>query len=230
MIGIIPAAGKAARMAGIPKMLLPTPEGILINVLIARMQEAQIMRSAVYVGINQENSEILRLPNTLFYAVCTDTMSETVLLARKYAKDESVLFGMPDSYWEDTRVYARLTAALDDGAMVAAALFATRPEQRQKLGMCEVQEIEEDWRITSVADKPAQTHLTFAWGALAWTPDFWRHIAPEDPHVGYALQRAVAAGVDARAVFTEGGYWDCGTPDEYFALIRHLTASEVVHG
>lgn len=235
MIGIIPAAGKAERFGGLPKFLLPVPEGHLIGVHCARMKRAGC--DQVFIGSSKENLDILDqfTDNFVYIAEDYSTMSATVLSSLEILIDpdepfdDDCILSMPDTYFEDARTFQRLSNALANGAMVAAALFHARPEQTHKLGMCDVCEYDDEWRITRVVDKPVQTTLTHAWGALAWTPDFWKFIAPEDPHVGYALQRAVAAGVDARPVFMDGGYWDCGTPDEYFALIRHLTG-EPVHG
>jgi hypothetical protein len=102
------------------------------------------------------------------------------------------------------------------------ALFETRPEQRSSLGMCEVAFDAEDEQlhVIHVDDKPDNTHLHLAWGCLAWQPGFWQYIHANDPHVGYALARAVAAGVKVRAYLAYGAYWDCGTSAEYFTLIR----------
>lgn len=224
MIGIIPAAGKAERMGGIPKFLLPVPGGTLINVLANRMIDADL-GVELFALTRRESFEAV-LDNTprlrRLGSLSTQTMSQTVLCGLELAKleevdKENVLFGMPDTYWEAPNVYEQLSAALSD-SIVAAALFRARPGQR--LGMCAT------WRdrITGVIDKPEQTSLKWAWGALAWRPEFWQYIKPDDPHVGFALARAP----EPRAVCFEGNYWDCGTPNEYFHMIRHLTKEAVI--
>lgn len=148
-------------------------------------------------------------------------MTETVLSAYpKYGEKEAVLFGMPDTYIEDERCYAKLVAALAD-CDVAVGVFYTRPEQRDKLGMCRLDE--NTAQVLEVIDKSRAHDLIWAWGALAWKPVFWQYLKPDMPHVGYALNPAIEAGLKVCAVTMEGGYWDCGTPEEYFALIRHLT-------
>lgn len=227
MIGIIPAAGCATRINGIPKYLLPIPGGILIDVLHSRMRAADA--DQVLVGVGPHSSESLRTENRLLYTVNTQTMSETVLAARQHFDDpdESVLFGMPDSYWLDEHVYQRLASDIDNGALVSAALFETSPAQRHKLGMCDVAFDGDDLRITHVVDKPQDTTLHLAWGAMAWRAGFWKYIQPSDPHVGYALHRATEAHQNVRAVLVYGPYFDCGTPEEYFACIRKLTQEKV---
>lgn len=217
-ICIIPAAGKAERMNGIPKMLLPVPGGTLIERLIARMERV----GQVIVGTRPVNYELLAgVCSATVFQTQTQTMSETVLRARSFVMPRTpVALGLPDTYFEDGDVFPKLVAELLDGADVAVACFRTRPEQRHKLGMVEIAGCD----VLRVEEKPAQTALEWAWGALAWKPKFWDVISPKMPHVGYALPLALAGEMDVRAVRMNGGFWDCGTSDEYFALINHLTA------
>lgn len=217
MIGIVPAAGFAMRMNGIPKMMLPIPGGTLIQTLCERMERI----GQVIVGTRPAQYEALAgLCNALVFRCETATMSETVLSARLFmTANEWTCLGMPDTYFDDADAFVKLAAELKDGADVAVGVFQTRPEQRHKLGMVELTPGDE---VLHVVDKPAQTELTWAWGVLAWKPRFWHLLSANDPHVGYALPRALAAEMDVRAVKMDGGFWDCGTPDEYFACIEHL--------
>jgi len=223
MISIIPAAGQATRLHGLPKFLLPTPNGsFLLETLHNRMRAAGSDRTLI--GANPDNAELLRQykpDGATVYTVHSATMSETVLAARKYINDADVLFGMPDSFWTDDSVYQRLAADLAAGAMVSVALFWTWPNQHRSLGMCDVGFNDDDeLAIIQVIDKPETTNLHYAWGAMAWRPDFWQFIDPADPHVGYALQRAIEARANVRGYLAIGLYWDCGTPEGYFACIR----------
>jgi len=233
MIGLLPAAGNAERMGGLPKMLLPVPEGTLAAFHGKTMLAAGC--DPFSIGANRINYDLLRS----FYGGYVrlvkqhETMTETILSLREDMKivaqiyydngmefsDNPVLFGMPDTHFEDAQAYQKLTHALNSGADLAVGLFHTRPEQRSKLGMCRL----DGERITDVIDKPESTTLEWAWGVLGWQPVFWQYLRPEDPHVGYAIPRAIAAGLDVRAVKMVGGYWDCGTPAEYFEMIRSVT-------
>ena len=224
-IGIIPAAGHATRMNHLPKMLLPIPTGgTLIEALCGRM--GAIHARQLVIGTRSTHYEALAsLCSAVVYRAETQTMSETVLAAKPYVwEGEYTVFGMPDSYFDDTQAYAKLHSALRDGADVAAGVFYTRRSQRGKTGMCELR----SGRVVRIEDKPEHTELVWGWGVLAWRYDFWQHIQPDDPHVGYAVQRAIEWGMDVRAVKLEGEYFDCGTPEEYFALVNHLTARAAV--
>jgi dTDP-glucose pyrophosphorylase len=227
MIGILPAAGSASRMNGLPKFLLPIPGGYLLEWHIARMAAAGCDR--VNIGAAPHNHDLtnrsirgLSKAQT-WIAYAHDTMSQTVLGGYTHTTDP-VLFGMPDTYFDDHQAYNKLAAALADGADVAVGLFTVRPGQYRKVGMCRTY----DDQVVAVVDKPEVDYsfLEVAWGVLAWKPTFWKCIYAVDEHVGFALPRAIEAGMDVRAVRMDGLYFDCGTPDEYFECIQHLRRQE----
>lgn len=213
MIGIIPCAGKSTRFGGLPKFLLPTPEGSLIDVLRVRMWTLE----RLLIATNTANHGLL-LPYAPF-DVNTQTMSETVLSFLPYIpQSESVGFGMPDTYFEDRRAFPKLVGALENGIDVAVGVFVVRPGQHSEGGMCQI----ENDTIIEIVDKPESSDLNWIWGVMAWTPSFWHYIHASDPHIGYSAQRAIEAGLNVAAVRMDGGLWDCGTPERYFALMRHL--------
>lgn len=159
----------------------------------------------------------------VYRAARHETMSETVLSGYDLVHADGhypfTLFGMPDSYLPgDT--YKRLLRALHDGAQVAVAVFPARSGQHRRGGMCDIL----GRHVISVVDKPQETQLTWIWGALAWTHALWSFFAPEDKHVGYALPRAIAGGLEVHAVPFDEPYFDCGTYAEYVELTHYLDA------
>lgn len=220
MIGILPAAGKATRIHGLPKYLLPIEDTYLLVWHLRNMRAVGV--NSVHIGTNADNLEFIhpRLLDAWAYIPRSyATMTQTVLGARLHIKpDDNVLFAMPDTYWTAPGVLLPLQMALWNEADVAVALFKTRPGQRNG-GMCRIR----GNQISEVIDKPTNGNYRFIWGALAWTPTFWEYMQPDDPHVGYALPRAIADGLDVRAVLCDGEFWDCGTPEDYFACIRSTT-------
>src|SRR3990167_2026504 len=225
MIGLLPAAGKAERMHHLPKYLLPVPGGYLLEHHVTGMRAVGC--EPVWVGCNLDNiglifdytedSAYVYIPDT------HDTMTQTVLGVRLHiAPDEKVLFSMPDTYWDSPNVFLPLQMALENGADIAVALFVARFDQRNG-GMCRIT----GNQVTEVVDKPGNGDWRYIWGALAWTSTFWDYMQPEDPHIGYALPRAIAAGLDVRGVLCDGDYWGFGTPGDYFSCLRSL--GETVH-
>lgn len=227
MIAILPAAGHATRIQKLPKFLLPIPGGYLLKVLCDRLT---LIGANIAIGTNPALFEPMRFyapGEAIVYQVDSRAMPETVLAGRPYAiSGELVICAMPDTYWTDETVLQRLAAAFlnQPDAVVAAVLWQVDPVQRHKLGMCVVQGDE----ILGVVDKPEQTDLEWAWGVIAWRTAFWSYIDPADPHMGVALRRAIAGGRTVHAVYADGPYFDCGTADDYFHLIRSLTEPEVV--
>lgn len=223
--GIIPAAGKAERLYGLPKMLLPVQGGHLLGILSERLLLAGA--SPLLIGTSEANELLIRryaLCSAQVYRVQSRTMSETVLSARRFVGNAYAVMGMPDTYWDDETIIPRLVASLRPGGpIVTAALWQVRPEQRGTLGQCQV----DGNRIIGVVDKNPACSWQWAWGALAWSPSFWDFMAPDYPHLGYALARAVLAGVQVHAVFAEGEYHDCGTLDGYARLCASMLLEAV---
>jgi len=214
--GLIPCAGQATRMDYLPKFLLPVAEGHLLGVLTNRMRSAGA--ASVWVGANKQNAAFIKpyaeniaLKGTLD----TKTMCETVLVARDYCGDDTVLLGLADTYWTTPDVYELLAQRVTQfGADVAVALWHIRPDQRGKLGVCAVH----NDSIYDVVDKDENCLYEMCWGAMAWSSRFWDHIKPEHTHLGFALQSAIKAGLRVKAVQCMGSYYDAGTKTEYFQL------------
>jgi len=225
MIGLLPAAGKAERLYGLPKYLLPIPGGYLLKWHIEQMFASGSKR--VIIGANKENRELIDLyarpyDGFVYHAVIHDTMSQTLLASRKMYSQRydpettNILFGMPDTYWTHPEVYRELAHALASWS-VAAALFRKPPLWRSRVGICDFYA---DGKLTQVIDKPRETDLEWAWIALAWRPEFWQYIQPDDLHVGFALQRAIEVGIDIRALCFEGQSFDAGSLEGYYELLK----------
>ncbi len=232
-VGLIPAAGRATRFFGLPKYLFPLGNNSMLGSLCMRLTDGGAQE--LYIGANSDNRELLSryAPyDAKIYRIDSRTMSETVWCAHKYHiiddENANVLFGMPDSYWTDETVYPRMADAIRAGATVAVALFEAHPGQHKSVGMIDAIFDREDLIVRRVVDKPAETDLHLCWGALAWAPDFWQYIDPADPHVGYAVQRAIEHRVTVHGVLATGGYWDVGTPEGYYECIR--AQSEIATG
>ncbi len=216
MIGLIPAAGRAERLHGLPKFLLPVGDSYLLDILCRRMKAAGAAH--LYIGANSENFDLVRRYATCgahVYAVDSHTMSETVLAARTYLDlDEDVLFAMPDTYWTAENAFAYFTGRpYVEHEVAMALLWYTLPGQSRTLGVCMTNVgLMDGYRyIRQVIDKPRDIEFGVAWGAIRWQKRFWGFIAPDDPHVGFALQRAIEDDWRVRGFLTYGRYHDCGT-------------------
>lgn len=227
MIGIIPAAGTAERFGGLPKFMLPCAGGEVLFKRLRRLMSKAIPDEIITYA-REENVDLIerRLSESHVGGVDTNTMTETVLKAIQYRKHDCALFGMPDTYFEDEQAFVKLAAALDDGADVAVGVFEARPEQHSQGGMCKI----DNNHVIGVQDKMPQRlpGYDWIWGVLAWKPYFWKFLTPDMPHVGYGIMPVIHDNADVRAVKLDGSYYDCGTPERYFEMIR-ATTGEVAH-
>lgn len=221
MIGLIPTAGKATRIHGLPKFLLPVPGGYLLERMLSRMGVPCV------IGTHPDNAALMntyKRPEDTVYQVASQTMCETILTARPYAGDEPVLMGMPDTCFTDEYVFQGLMTYLAQGAICAAAVFYVSAAMASRLGACLPDG--SDFLVT-IEDKQPQSRERWVWGALAWTAEFWQYIHKEDVNPGASMTRAIAAGVHIPLYFASGNYYDCGIPDDYFRCIRELTGAAV---
>lgn len=232
MIGILPCAGKSERFNGLPKYLLPVGDSYLLAQHIREMQEAGCEQ--VCIGVNASNADLVGEFScvtghcaTPYIADHYATMTETVLSIIDEQYDpvklgHSIIFGMPDTCFDSNEVYEQLAYHMNSEADVTVALFEARPGQHKQGGMC----LAAGDKVIQVIDKPESTSFNWIWGAIAWKPAFWDCLTPDMPHVGYGLPVAIERGLEVRAAFIEGNFWDCGTPERYFEMIRATTCDQ----
>lgn len=234
MIGILPAAGNATRIHGLPKYLLPVPGGFLLQAHVDAMKAAGCRK--VFIGANEHNLELIEYHTrpdaqvVVYLAEQRDTMTQTVLSGQRYAEVDTVLFGMPDSYWSSGQFPYSFLANMsflrrkDVKAILHCA--QARLNQWKRGGMCD---IAIGGQVTRIVDKPEITETPWIWGAMRWEPGLWQYFKPDDSHVGFGVQRAIEGGEHIHAtVQWEGDYWDCGTYEEYFECIQHLMSEKVL--
>lgn len=215
VVGLLPAAGAASRISGLPKYLLPCPGGFLLDRLACAMAGAGVRD--IYIGANRYNVGLIETyapPACQTYLVQSKNMRGTLMEAGRWHASRPALMAMPDTYYPDLDIFARMLTALDT-ADVVLGLWRTRPEQRPHLDMCE---IDSDFRVLRVDKKPAETALQFAWGAIAWRAPFWFVMDKSQMDIGDCVNDAIQGGLRVKAVLAVGPYWDCGTPEEYFKL------------
>ena len=222
-LGILPAAGRAVRMSGLPKFLLPsTPSGTPLLAVHAQAMSDHVRRVCIVTRpIYADLVHSLELPtNATVITADTATMSESVLTALEVQHERTIL-GMPDTdIFEGTNPYADLSDAQLDAAPWGVAVWETKPWQVGRLGSTRL----EGNHVATVSDKDPERDYGWHWGALSWASNEDAAILPEDPHVGYALARAIDSGSTGEAVRMAGTYWDLGTPSEY---ARYLLRAEL---
>ena len=222
MHAILPAAGRATRMRGLPKFLLPTNDACLTLVewhTRAMLEVAEV----VWIPVRTDSFSLLESlgifgSRVIPLVVETETMTETVLEVISVSGADNFIFGMPDTYfWSVGAAYDSLSS---HEANVVAGLFPIRDEQKGKVG--QVKLMSDSLLIEKVVDKDQHCDYSLLWGCLKFNRELAGSFLPKDPHVGYGLARYVAEGHGVEGLEFDGLYFDCGTPSEYWSLLSHL--------
>ena len=220
MDAILPAAGSAQRMSGIPKFLLPSDDKYtaLIEHHINGLTD---ISNNIYLPTKKNLIPLIESLNLNFESITilevdTKSMSETILKVLDYSNAETFLLAMPDTYFYGQKPY-RLFNPKPEYADVAC--WKIRDEQRGKLG--EVT-LDEDNYIQQIVDKNFDNGFELAWGALTFSRKLAKYIYKEDPHIGYAMKHAIDDEKKISGFKVEGSYFDCGTPSEYIEMFKQV--------
>jgi UTP-glucose-1-phosphate uridylyltransferase len=227
-VHIIPAAGSATRMGGIPKYLLPVGEKgtplIKLHIemaLNARLDTVVAVHPSLYPYICELISS-WSMSSVKVVAVVSPTMTTTVKEAVNKSKfdHEIVSVSMPDTYFSD---FGTLHAeALSEIRRQSPCLGLWRIQQNQigKLGQVDLDKNEEF--VVEMVDKDASCSFPYSWGMMSFSRHILDLFDPTDSHVGISLKKHLENGLAIRHVTITGKYFDCGTPFEYFAANREV--------
>jgi choline kinase len=224
MDGILPAAGSASRMRGIPKFLLPCSDQY--QTLIERHLENLLKYcETVWIPTRPELVNLLQSlglssDRVVIVSLSTQSMTETVLKIARISSADNFILCMPDTYFHGELPYEEL-ANIDSDLRLAC--WKIRKEQMGKLGQIEFADSKiANGKILNSRDKDANCEFEHSWGALSFNRKFIELGKPEMPHVGYIINPAINAGLDIQGFTLKGQYFDCGTPMEYLQLIEKV--------
>ena len=218
MDAILPAAGLAKRMRGIPKFLLPADKeyNTLLEIHLSNL--AAICNN-IYLPTRPELVPIIKSldfnqENLIITEMVTTTMCETVLKTVDLSESESFLLIMPDTFFVGQKPYSQLDSNTD---FCNLACWEIRDSQRGKLG--EVK-INQENSVVDMVDKKPDNGYKYSWGALTFNKKLVKYINADEPHIGYAVKNGIDAGEKVFASVVDGKYYDCGTPSEYVELLE----------
>jgi glucose-1-phosphate thymidylyltransferase len=242
-IGLIPAAGKGARLGlPYPKELYPVirdnhykpiAQYVLDNLTAAGVNHV------VFV-INETKHQLIgffgdghRFGCDISYVVqeSNDEQNPSTSPGLAHALDsayhlvrgKTVFFGMADTIMQPRDVFARAFSAAERNDDAVLALFAT--ERPEKFGMAR---LDPDNRIQEIIDKPRKTDLTHMWGCIVWRPRFTEYLHDSVDRRKMSdfadiMNSAIQAGLILRAAKIEDGtYIDLGTYEEIMELDRRM--------
>ena len=170
MDGILPAAGSALRMRGIPKFLLPCSaeyRTLLERHLDNMLEYCEI----VWIPTRPELVNLLQSlglssDRVVIVSLSTQTMTETVLKIASISSANDFMLCMPDTYFYGELPYKELAKLNSD---INLACWEIRKEQMGKLGQIEFTDSRiAKGKIISSRDKDPACEFKHSWGALSF--------------------------------------------------------------
>ena len=222
MDAILPAAGTATRMGGIPKFLLPyNPNAdTLIAEHLLHLRELVdciwVPTSEVYLPIVERILE--GFEGVKILATRTKSMTETLQVVVEQSSSKRFVVVMPDTFFSGEKPYEFLSA---DSDRISVAAWKIREEQKGKLGQIAISERGPEQYIEDVVDKAQDCPYQFSWGAFSCSKSDINSADSKLPP-GEILKSRIKEGINPKVKIFSGDYFDCGTPSEYFELIRLL--------
>jgi glucose-1-phosphate thymidylyltransferase len=166
LIGVVPAAGSAARLQPLPssKEVLQVGERPVMDHIVERLRRAGCDEIRVVTRPDKQDVvEHARTLGLLVVLATPETAAASVAAGLDdVAPEDVVLLGFPDTIWEPEDGFVDLVAELSDGTAAVLGLFRTSDLRRS-----DVVSFSSDGRVASVAVKPERPQSSWIWGCAA---------------------------------------------------------------
>jgi hypothetical protein len=217
IMGIIPLGGNATRMKHIPKFLLPCKINYtLLENTIDIFYNNNIVN--ITAGSSELNYTLLNnYTNINKIIVKTDTMAETVtkIINNKYYKNILI---MPDTYITINNELIQLIKMLDIYD-ISVLVWKIKDYQIGNVGQCKIINNE----VVDIIDKDKNCNYEYFWGVIGWSSKLNSIIDPKWNTIGDLIKTAIKLDIKVGAIIMNTNYYDCGTFDEYFKMIKKET-------
>lgn len=249
VIGLIPAAGTASRIAPLPcsKELYPVgfrsvdsngsmrPK-VVSHYLLEKMRKADISKAFIILregkwDIPKYFGDGKMLDMDLAYLMMDLPYGAPYTLDQAYpfVKDAVIALGFPDIMFQPDDAYRQLLFKLSEtNADIVIGLFpAGNPIKTDMV------ELDNDGKVLAIHIKPEETQLIYTWQIAVWTPVFSRYIhdyvsnrkentVQKELFVGDVIQAAIEDHLMVEYVlFRNDSCLDIGTPEDLLRAIRN---------
>jgi len=236
MIGLIACGGTASRIFNLPKFILPLKDKNLS--LLSYWCKLMIEKGCdkIIIGSSKTNQPFIehiintQLNNYDFLIVIkiidnSSTMNETILEMLKDEDYNIAIMGMPDTHIDYISNNLIDKILNDDELIVGSYLWNIRNSQKEKIGLCEI----DDNYIIDIIDKNKDCNYNYGWGAMIFKKEFEKFIKADDLHLGYSMKFALNNFVKIPYEIIKGQYWDCGTICEYKEYLNFLEENKPIY-
>jgi glucose-1-phosphate thymidylyltransferase len=248
VVGLIPAAGQATRIAPLPcsKELYPIgfhcadienprPK-VVAHYLLEKMKFAGVSTAYIVLRVGKWDipayfADGSGLDMQIAYLMMGAPFGVPFTLNQAYpfVRDSIVAFGFPDILFEDNDAFTRLLDRLSDAdADIVLGLFpANHPSKEDTV------DFTSDGHVRDITLRPSNSSLRYTWGIAVWAPRFTEFLhdyvneripnAARNPELsaGHAIKAAIDAGCSVSAlVISENPYLDIGTPEDLLLATR----------
>jgi hypothetical protein len=217
--GIIPLGGTASRMKNIPKFLLPCKLNYsLLDNVIEIFNNNDI--NNIITGVSQLNNLfIYKYTGLSIIEVNTKTMAETVykMIENQTKQCKNILI-MPDTYFTINNEIKDMIQMLDTYDVVVI-LWKIKEYQIGKVGQCNIT----NSCLSDIKDKIPECKYPYFWGILGWNSNMNKYIDPTWETIGNLITKCLESNIKIGYIISDGEYYDCGTYNEYFKMIKEHT-------
>jgi len=225
---LLPAAGSATRMRGLPKFLLPT-HASNTSLIERHLNFLGEQFDEILIGINPDFSHLLKsvLDESLKLKIVemkTQTMMETVTNLCNKSTSASFFLIMPDTFFSN---YTEIVKFICDDNLYDTNLLCWELQdfQKGKLGQVSVNKND---LITDIRDKDSECTYKYFWGAAAFSKDNLRVVDDKEAHVGFMYEKLLARNIKVGAIKIQGSYYDCGTQEEYIRMLTEPKENNLI--
>jgi CTP:molybdopterin cytidylyltransferase MocA len=219
-LGLLPAAGTATRMSGLPKFLLPISDAhqCLLTYHVELMAPHV---DRIIIPTRNEWESLLHSfefgPQVEIVSMQTQTMAETVKRSLDGRNYSTCVLGMPDTYFVGGNPYRELTE--HPQADVSVAVFTTGSDQAGKVGSVAV---DSEGIVVDHADKDPEKNFGTHWGVMEFSSEVEKFLDPRATTGGYLITEALNRSMTVRGYLADYRYFDCGTIAEYAECLAFM--------
>lgn len=217
---IIPAAGSATRMRGLPKFLLPT---LIENTTLIERHINFLSKyfDETLIAVNPDFSKLInsvldKNVQQKILDMSTQSMMETVWNLCQTSKSDSFLMIMPDTYFSD---YSEILNFLREGNSIIPNLLCWEMKDYQKGNLGQVL-LNEDSFVVDIKDKDPHCEYLDFWGVASFRKEDLEVTDKADAHLGFMYERLLERGIKVQGTKVTGSYYDCGTQSEYLRMLK----------
>jgi glucose-1-phosphate thymidylyltransferase len=253
IVGIIPAGGKATRIAPLPCSKEVYPIGFIKDVegnikspkvachfLLEKMKLAGATEVFIVLGKGKwdipdylGNGDLFDIDIAYLIQGIPYGAPFTVDQAYPFVKDSIIVFGYPDVLFEPQSAFLSLISKLEEcGADIILGIFPA--DKPQKVDMIDMNRY---GRIREIVIKPKETKLKYAWGIAVWTPIFsyfmHRYLdkikdmypSKSELYMGNVIQAAILEGMRVEGMLvSERPLLDIGTGDDLLEAVKRFVS------